>query len=259
MQCSGSNIAAALIEAVDKHNARNPESRIIYINCGAVATELTNEKCSFWHFRFDCQFGDEGRGHGACAAQGRHQDLPAQPGLPVRPVGAARRQGVARQDQARRAGGGRRADPARQGQGLRALHHQDQGIRRAGAADRQLGPGHEPPDQGRHRCRRRPALLHDVRPSRGRPHGDRAGRRRQGVLGDVLRRERGARDRQQGSRSLDGGVPRKVSLRLLRRRASAPSSSTCRRPPRRRARSMRPRSPSPSRACSTRTSSASTR
>src|SRR5260370_13537342 len=52
MQCSGSNIAAALIEAVDKHNSRNPESRIIYVNCGAVATELTNEKCSFWHFRF---------------------------------------------------------------------------------------------------------------------------------------------------------------------------------------------------------------
>ena len=53
MQCSGSNIAAALIEGVEKHNERNPESRIIYINCGAVATELTNEKCSFWHFRFD--------------------------------------------------------------------------------------------------------------------------------------------------------------------------------------------------------------
>jgi branched-chain amino acid transport system substrate-binding protein len=53
MQCSGSNIAAALIEAVDKHNSRNPDNRIIYINCGAVATELTNEKCSFWHYRFD--------------------------------------------------------------------------------------------------------------------------------------------------------------------------------------------------------------
>ena len=53
MQCSGSNIAAALIDAVEKHNDRNPESRIIYVNCGAVATELTNEKCSFWHFRFD--------------------------------------------------------------------------------------------------------------------------------------------------------------------------------------------------------------
>ena len=53
MQCSGSNIAAALIEGVEKHNERNPESRIVYVNCGAVATELTNEKCSYWHFRFD--------------------------------------------------------------------------------------------------------------------------------------------------------------------------------------------------------------
>lgn len=53
MQCSGSNIAAALIEAVNKHNDRNPDNRIIYLNCGAVATELTNEQCSFWHFRFD--------------------------------------------------------------------------------------------------------------------------------------------------------------------------------------------------------------
>ena len=53
MQCSGSNIAAALIEAVDKHNERNPTNRILYVNCGAVATELTNEKCSYWHFRMD--------------------------------------------------------------------------------------------------------------------------------------------------------------------------------------------------------------
>lgn len=53
MHCSGSNIAAALIEGVEKHNERNPDNRIIYLNCGAVATELTNEKCSFWHFRYD--------------------------------------------------------------------------------------------------------------------------------------------------------------------------------------------------------------
>ena len=53
MQCSGSNIAAALIDAVNKHNDRNPDNRIIYLNCGAVAPELTNEQCSFWHFRFD--------------------------------------------------------------------------------------------------------------------------------------------------------------------------------------------------------------
>jgi branched-chain amino acid transport system substrate-binding protein len=57
MQCSGSNIAAALIDAVEKHNDRNPDNRIVYVNCGAVATELTNEKCSFWHFRFDAHVG----------------------------------------------------------------------------------------------------------------------------------------------------------------------------------------------------------
>jgi len=57
MQCSGSNIAAALIDGVGKHNERNPDSRIVYVNCGAVATELTNEQCSFWHYRFDAHVG----------------------------------------------------------------------------------------------------------------------------------------------------------------------------------------------------------
>ena len=59
MQCSGSNIAAALIEGVEKHNRRNPDNRIIYLNCGAVANELTNEQCSFWHFRFDLNVGQK--------------------------------------------------------------------------------------------------------------------------------------------------------------------------------------------------------
>src|ERR1700742_1496823 len=52
MQCTGSNVGSALIDAVSKHNARNPDNRIIYLNCGALATELTNEHCDFWHFRF---------------------------------------------------------------------------------------------------------------------------------------------------------------------------------------------------------------
>ena len=52
MQCTGSNVGAALIDAVDKHNARNPDNRILYLNCGALATELTNEQCDFWQFRF---------------------------------------------------------------------------------------------------------------------------------------------------------------------------------------------------------------
>src|SRR3984957_14208656 len=52
MQCTGSNVGAALIDAVAKQNARNPDNRVIYLNCGALATELTNEHCDFWQFRF---------------------------------------------------------------------------------------------------------------------------------------------------------------------------------------------------------------
>jgi branched-chain amino acid transport system substrate-binding protein len=52
MQCTGSNVGAALVDGVSKHNARNPDNRILYLNCGALATELTNEHCDFWQFRF---------------------------------------------------------------------------------------------------------------------------------------------------------------------------------------------------------------
>jgi len=52
MHCVGSNVGAAMIDGVSKHNARNPDNRILYLNCGALATELTNEQCDFWHFRF---------------------------------------------------------------------------------------------------------------------------------------------------------------------------------------------------------------
>jgi branched-chain amino acid transport system substrate-binding protein len=52
MQCTGSNVGAALLDGVAKHNARNPDNRVLYLNCGALATELTNEKCDFWQFRF---------------------------------------------------------------------------------------------------------------------------------------------------------------------------------------------------------------
>ncbi len=52
MHCVGSNVGSAMIDGVAKHNARNPSNRILYLNCGALATELTNEQCDFWHFRF---------------------------------------------------------------------------------------------------------------------------------------------------------------------------------------------------------------
>lgn len=52
-QGNGSSVAGALIEAVNKHNARNPDNQVIYLNYAAVTPAFTEELCSFWHFRFD--------------------------------------------------------------------------------------------------------------------------------------------------------------------------------------------------------------
>jgi branched-chain amino acid transport system substrate-binding protein len=52
-QGGGSNVAHALSEALAKHNSRNPDSSILYLNYAAQDPALTNEKCNFWHFRFD--------------------------------------------------------------------------------------------------------------------------------------------------------------------------------------------------------------
>ena len=49
---AGSNIGIALSEGIAKHNARAPESPLLFLNYGSLASELTNELCNFWHFRF---------------------------------------------------------------------------------------------------------------------------------------------------------------------------------------------------------------
>ncbi len=53
LQGNSSAVAAALIDAVNKHNEREPARRVLFLNYSAVDPLLTNEKCSFWHFRFD--------------------------------------------------------------------------------------------------------------------------------------------------------------------------------------------------------------
>ncbi|GAB3646399.1 branched-chain amino acid ABC transporter substrate-binding protein [Ramlibacter alkalitolerans] len=53
LQGNSSAVAAALIEAINRHNEREPERRVVFLNYSAVDPILTNEKCSFWHFRFD--------------------------------------------------------------------------------------------------------------------------------------------------------------------------------------------------------------
>lgn len=52
-QGNSSATAAALIDAIDKHNERDPQRRVLFLNYAAVEPSLTNERCSFWHFRFD--------------------------------------------------------------------------------------------------------------------------------------------------------------------------------------------------------------
>ncbi len=52
-QGNSSGVANALTEAINKHNRRNPESRVLFLNYAAVDPALTNDKCNFWHFRFD--------------------------------------------------------------------------------------------------------------------------------------------------------------------------------------------------------------
>jgi branched-chain amino acid transport system substrate-binding protein len=53
LQGNSSATAAALIDALEKHNAREPQHRALLLNYSAVDPGLTNERCSFWHFRFD--------------------------------------------------------------------------------------------------------------------------------------------------------------------------------------------------------------
>lgn len=52
-QGNGSNVAGAMVEAIDRNNRRNPDSKVIYLNYAAVDPALTNDRCSFYHFRFD--------------------------------------------------------------------------------------------------------------------------------------------------------------------------------------------------------------
>lgn len=52
-QGNGSGAALAISDAISKHNERNPGKELVYLNYAAVDPALTNEKCSYWHFRLD--------------------------------------------------------------------------------------------------------------------------------------------------------------------------------------------------------------
>ncbi|WP_426212266.1 branched-chain amino acid ABC transporter substrate-binding protein [Massilia sp. TWP1-3-3] len=52
-QGNGSGVGLALLDAINKHNERNPGKEVVYLNYAAIDPDMTNSKCSFWHFRFD--------------------------------------------------------------------------------------------------------------------------------------------------------------------------------------------------------------
>ena len=52
-QGNGSAVGLALLDAVNKHNERNPGKEVVFLNYAAIDPDMTNSKCSFWHFRFD--------------------------------------------------------------------------------------------------------------------------------------------------------------------------------------------------------------
>ena len=49
----GSSVGLALSEGIAKHNTRNPELPVLFLNYGGLDPDMTNSKCQFWHFRFD--------------------------------------------------------------------------------------------------------------------------------------------------------------------------------------------------------------
>lgn len=53
LQGNSSAVASVLIDGLQKHNERQPHQAALLLNYAAVDPALTNERCSFWHFRFD--------------------------------------------------------------------------------------------------------------------------------------------------------------------------------------------------------------
>jgi branched-chain amino acid transport system substrate-binding protein len=52
-QGNGSSVAAAITDFAAKFNERNPGKAFLYLNYAAVDPVLTNDKCNYWHFRWD--------------------------------------------------------------------------------------------------------------------------------------------------------------------------------------------------------------
>ena len=83
---NSSAVGAAIVDFLEKHNRRNPEQAVLYINFAALDPVLTNEKCSFWHFRFDADVNIRTAAITNQISEGSfdQEGLSVQPGLFVR-------------------------------------------------------------------------------------------------------------------------------------------------------------------------------
>ena len=175
-QGNGSSVAAALSDWVSKYNDRNPGKEIIYLNYAAVDPVLTNDKCSYWHFRWDANSDIK-----MAALTNFMKDRPNIKKIYL--INQDYSFGQSVQKQARAMLKEKRPDieivgdelhPLAQGYRFLPLYRQDQGVRRRYCDHRQLGPGYRAPPEGG--GRRGPAnrLVHLLRRRRWWPHGDQA-------------------------------------------------------------------------------------
>jgi branched-chain amino acid transport system substrate-binding protein len=52
-----SSVAHAINDALVKHNSRNPDKTVLFLDYNALDPALTESRCSFWHFRFESHSG----------------------------------------------------------------------------------------------------------------------------------------------------------------------------------------------------------
>ena len=54
-----SSVAHAINDALVKHNERDPEKIVLFLDYNALDPALTEARCSFWHFRFESHSGTQ--------------------------------------------------------------------------------------------------------------------------------------------------------------------------------------------------------
>jgi branched-chain amino acid transport system substrate-binding protein len=140
-QGNGTAFAIAISEFVTKYNERNPGKEVIYLNYAAVDPILTNEKCSYWHFRWDANTEQKMAAITTFLKDKKdvkkiyliNQDYAFGHGVRDLAVKIPEREAPRHRNRRQRSA------PARQGHRFRALYRQDQGVRRRQRHHRQLG------------------------------------------------------------------------------------------------------------------------